>query len=78
VQEIILPKNMFGCPLKLILGFYGIFYISDYKQKYSYTIMYGLKESWLNQIRHIEWIRFNQTDHPNLTLNQMTHTHLMT
>jgi hypothetical protein len=25
VQEIILQKNMFGCPLKLILGCLGIF-----------------------------------------------------
>jgi hypothetical protein len=24
VQEVILPKHMFGCPLKLILGFFGI------------------------------------------------------
>jgi hypothetical protein len=24
VEEIILPKNMFGCPLKLTLGLYGI------------------------------------------------------
>jgi hypothetical protein len=23
VQEVTLPKNMFGCPLKLILGFLG-------------------------------------------------------
>jgi len=53
VQEIILLKNMFGYPLKLILGFFGIFYVFDYKQKYSYTNMYGLKELWLNQITHI-------------------------
>jgi len=43
---------------------------------------------WLNQIGHIEWIRFSQIDHPNLTLDQinyydltlsrMNHTHLMT
>jgi hypothetical protein len=40
VQEIILPKNMFGTsPLKLILGFLEIFYIYSYKPKYSYTIM---------------------------------------
>jgi hypothetical protein len=53
VQEIILLKNMFSCPLKLILGFSRIFYVFDYKQKYSYTIMYGLKELWLNQMTHI-------------------------
>ncbi len=42
VQEIILPKNMFGCPLKLILG---IFYISSIKPKYSFTIMYECEKS---------------------------------
>jgi len=42
VQEIILPKNMFVCPLKLILGFFRIFGI---KQKYSYTIMYECEKS---------------------------------
>jgi len=25
VKEINMPKNMFGCPLKLILGFFGFF-----------------------------------------------------
>jgi hypothetical protein len=29
VHEIILQKNMFGSPLKLILGFYRIFYTFD-------------------------------------------------
>ncbi len=38
-EEIMLPKNMFGCPLKFVLGFSGFFYIfGNYKQKYSYTI----------------------------------------
>ncbi len=45
VQEIILPKNMFDCPLKLILGFFWIFYISSIKPKYSYTIMYECEKS---------------------------------
>jgi hypothetical protein len=45
VQEIILPKNMFGCPLKLILRFSRIFYVSGYKPKYSYTIMYESENS---------------------------------
>ncbi len=40
VQEINMPKNMFGCLLKLILGFFGIFCIFCIKLKYSYTIMY--------------------------------------
>jgi hypothetical protein len=31
---------MFGYPLKLILGFFKIFYIFGIKLKYSYTIMY--------------------------------------
>jgi len=40
VQEIILLENMFGYPLKLILGFCRIFYFFGTKSKYSYTIMY--------------------------------------
>jgi len=46
------------------------------------------KWPWLSQIDHIEWIGFNQIDHPDLTLiqidhydltfSQMNHTHLMT
>jgi hypothetical protein len=42
-----MPKNMFGCPLKLILGFFGIFYISNIKLKYLYTIMYDCEKSSL-------------------------------
>ncbi len=45
MKEIILPKNMFGCPLKLILGFFMIFYIFGIKPKYSYTIMYECEKS---------------------------------
>jgi len=45
VKEIILPINMFGCPLKLILGFYGIFCIYGIQPKYSYTIMYECEKS---------------------------------
>jgi hypothetical protein len=44
-QEIILPKNMFSCPLKLILGFFRILYIFGIKLKYSYTIMYECQKS---------------------------------
>jgi hypothetical protein len=40
-----MPKNMFGCPLKFILGVFGIFYISNIKLKYSYTIMYDCEKS---------------------------------
>jgi hypothetical protein len=46
VQEIILPNNMFGCPLKLILGFFGIFFVFGYK--YLYTIMYQYENSPLS------------------------------
>jgi hypothetical protein len=45
VQEIILPKNMFGCPLKLILGIYMNLCIFGYKLQYSYTIMYECENS---------------------------------
>jgi hypothetical protein len=40
-----MPKNMFGCPLKLILGFFGNFYIFYIKLEYSYTIMYDCEKS---------------------------------
>jgi hypothetical protein len=36
---------MFGCPLKLILGFHGIFCISGIQPKYSYKIMYESEKS---------------------------------
>jgi hypothetical protein len=45
VQEIILPKNMFDCSLKFILGFFGTFCISSIQLKYSYTIMYECEKS---------------------------------
>jgi hypothetical protein len=46
VQEInFLPKNMFGCPLKFILGFSWIFYVFGIKPKYSYTIIYECEKS---------------------------------
>jgi hypothetical protein len=41
----LVKKNMFGCPLKLILGFYGIFCIFGIKPKYSYIIMYECEKS---------------------------------
>jgi len=37
VKEKILPKNIFGCPLKFIFGNFCVF---SYKPKYSYIIMY--------------------------------------
>jgi hypothetical protein len=46
------------------------------------------KWPWFSQINHIEWIRFSQIDHLDLTFsqidhydltfNQMNHIHLMT
>jgi hypothetical protein len=36
---------MFGCSLKLILGFFRIFCIPGIKLKYSYTIMYECEKS---------------------------------
>jgi hypothetical protein len=45
VQEIIWPKNMFGYPLKLILGFSRIFCIFGIELKYSYTIIYECEKS---------------------------------
>jgi hypothetical protein len=60
VQEINMPKNMFGCPLKLILGFFGIFCISGIKQKYSYTIMYDFEKSLLtHELSYIELFNFS-------------------
>jgi hypothetical protein len=48
---------MFGCPLKLILGFYGIFYI---KVKYSYTIMYECEKSPLtHELSYIGLFNFS-------------------
>jgi len=38
---------MFGCPLKLILGFSGISFIFGVKPKYSYTITYECEKSSL-------------------------------
>ncbi len=36
---------MFSYPLKFILGFFSIFYVSSIKPKYSYTIMYECEKS---------------------------------
>jgi hypothetical protein len=40
-----MPRNMFHCPLKLILKFSGIFCIYGIKLKYAYTIMYDCEKS---------------------------------
>jgi hypothetical protein len=60
VQEINMSKNMFGCPLKLILGFSRIFYIFGIKLKYSYTIMYDYEKSPLtHELSYIELFNFS-------------------
>jgi hypothetical protein len=45
VQKINMLKNMFGYPLKFILGFFEFFCIFGIKLKYSYTIMYDCEKS---------------------------------
>jgi len=52
VQEINLSKKMFSYPLKLILGFFGLFYVFGIKPKYSHTIMYECQKSPLTQCYH--------------------------
>jgi hypothetical protein len=64
VKEIIMPKNMFGCPLKLILGFFRIFCISGIKLKYSYTIMYDCEKSQLTH--ELSYIGLFNFSHLNL------------
>jgi hypothetical protein len=60
VQEIILPKNMFGYPLNLILGFFRIFYIFCIKLKCSYTIMYECEKSPLtHELSYTELFKFS-------------------
>jgi hypothetical protein len=48
VQDIILLKKLFNCPLKFILGFSKIFDIFNYKPKYSYKIIYECENSPLS------------------------------
>ncbi len=53
-----MPKNMFGCPLKLILGFFGNFYISCIKPKY--LIMYDCEKSPLtHELSYIGLFNFS-------------------
>jgi len=55
---------MFGYPLKLILGVFGIFYIFGIKQKYSYTIMYECEKSPLTH--ELSYIRLFNFSHLSL------------
>jgi hypothetical protein len=51
---------MFGCPLTLILEFSGFFYVSSFKQKYSYTIMYECENSPLtHELSYIGLFKFS-------------------
>jgi hypothetical protein len=51
---------MFGCPLKFILRFFGIFYIYGIKQKYLYPIMYECEKSPLtHELFYIELFKFS-------------------
>jgi hypothetical protein len=45
VQEIILPKTIFGRPLKLILEIFEILCVLNIKQKNSHTIMYECEKA---------------------------------
>ncbi len=59
LQEINMPKNMFGCPLKFILKFYKILCVSGMKPKYSYTIMYECEKSPLtHELSYIRLFNF--------------------
>jgi len=60
VHEINMPKNMFDCPLKFILGFSEIFYIFSIKLKYLYTIMYDCEKSSLtHELSYIVLLNFS-------------------
>jgi hypothetical protein len=51
---------MFGCPLKLILGFFRIFCTFGIKLKYSYTIMYDYEKSSLtHELSYIGLFNFS-------------------
>jgi hypothetical protein len=53
-------KKHVGCPLKLILRFSRIFYISNIKQKYLYTIMYDYEKSALtHELSYIKLFNFS-------------------
>jgi hypothetical protein len=64
LQDINLPKNMFGCPLKLILGFSGFLCIFDIKPKYSYKIMCECEKS--QSTHELSYIGLFNYSHLNL------------
>jgi hypothetical protein len=57
-------KKHVGCPLKLILRFLRIFYISNIKLKYLYTIMYDCEKSSLTH--ELSYIRLFNFSHLSL------------
>jgi hypothetical protein len=55
-----MPKNTFGCSLKLIWDFLGFFCIYNIKLKYSYTIMYDYEKSPLtHELSYIGLLKKN-------------------
>jgi hypothetical protein len=58
---------MFGCPLKFILGVFGIFYVFGYKPKYSYIIMYECEKSPLSH----EWSQIGLFNFSHINLFQI-------
>jgi hypothetical protein len=65
-----MPKNIFDCPLRLLLNFFEIFYISGIKLKYSYTIMYDYEKSPLTyELSYIGQFNFSHLSlfHVNVT-----------
>jgi hypothetical protein len=59
-----MPKNMFGCTLKFILNFFGIFFIFSIKLKHSYTNMQDFEKSPLiHELSYIGLFNF-----PHLSL----------
>jgi hypothetical protein len=69
VQEINMPKNMFGCPLKFILGFLKVFCIYGMKLKYSYTMMYDCEKQPLTH--ELSYIGLFKISHPNYYLSKV-------
>ncbi len=57
VKEINMPRNMFGCSLKLILRFFGNFCIYGIKLNYSYMI-YTIVKNYLNTWIILYWTFF--------------------
>jgi hypothetical protein len=65
---------MFGYRLKLILGFFRIFYVFGIKPKYSYTIMYECEKSPLtHELFYIGLFNFSHLSlfHVNVNCKKM-------